>query len=133
MLIAYLIGTSMAAFVVACCALAAKGDPRAQTASAIGTGAFAAFAWVGLIWASVLMLAAQQVDREGPSRWWSPGIGEQFLIACLGVLTLSCAVRAVRRGRYIRGAGFIFSGACLFALWGLLLEAGWSGRGPLAT
>jgi hypothetical protein len=133
LLIAYLIGVAVVAFVIACCALAHAGDRRAQIASLIAAMTLVVLSWGGLSLGLLLMLAAPKLHEEGPISWWSPGAGQQFLAACLGVLAILGAAYAVGRERYFFGASLIFTSACLFALWGLLLDAAFSGHGPLVA
>ena len=125
MLIGYLLGIVVVGSVIATCVRARGSGMAAETASVIASGLLAGFAWMGAALGLFLMLAAPRMDQEDPIHWWSPAALGQAITACLGALVATVAARQVSRGQYAVGSVLLAVGAALFALWGLLLGAGW--------
>jgi hypothetical protein len=129
---AYLAGALALGFVIVCCVLAREGSDGAEVVGRAGAGALLGLASVALLLSLLLMLGGSKLDESGEG-WWRPGEGQQFLAAACGWLVLAAAGLSIHRRRYLPAVGFLLAGATSFGLWGLLVEAGWSGRGPLAS
>lgn len=130
---AFAVGILAAGMSAVCCIRARDGVAWAQTACRIGVSAFFALASLGLLLALVLMLTGCKENCTEQDGWWTAGQGQQFLAAALGWVSIAGAARSVREHLYSSAAILVFAAVVLFALWGLLLEAGWSDRGPLAV
>jgi hypothetical protein len=131
-LIVYLIGAGTIAAFVACCSLARKGDGRAQIATEVATAFFVALAAGACLLGLLLMFAGAKLAGTDVG-WWSKAQGQQFLVACAGLILLVAAAKAARDARYSLAASLTTSAGCAFFLWAFLLEAGWSGRGPFSS
>lgn len=127
---AYVAGIVAVGFVVACFGLAREGAEGAKTASVIGVSVLLALASVAAFLGLVLLLAGQKIGEE--EGWWTPAQGQQFVAATAGWLVLAGSGWSLGRRSYLLAAALTIVAAGLFGLWGLLVEAGWSGRGPLA-
>lgn len=98
----------------------------------VGSGILLGLGSIAVLLALYLMLAGRSLNGSGDEGWWTQGQGQQFVASAVGWLLLAGAVLLVRRRRYLAAAILIVPAALLFGLWGLLVDAGWSDRGPLA-
>lgn len=126
----YLLGIVAIGFVVASCFLAREGNQGAESASVVGSTVLLVISLLGVLVSLLLMLTGQKISEEGGI--WTRGQGQQFVAALAGFAALLVAGSFIRQRRYVGGAMLIIFAGCLFGLWGLLVEAGWSNRGPLA-
>jgi len=95
-----------------------------------GAGVLVALGTLALVVAALLRIGGAKL--EGSQGWWSSGRGGQLLAAIFGWLALLGMLSAIRRKAYGPAGAFVVVSGCVFALRGLLVLAGWSGRGPLA-
>ncbi len=108
----YLVGFALVGLFVLACDRARAGSEWAQAATTTGVVIAVGLAAGVLALALILMLAGP-VLSDGSA--------------------LVLAARSALRQRYVALAGYTVAAAFLFELWGLLLEGGVSGRGPLAV
>jgi hypothetical protein len=125
----YLAGIVAVALFVTCCGFAREGVGWAKTASWVEVWILLALASFGLLLAFAVMLAG---GRESADSWWSHGLGQQFVVIVLGWLALAGAGLSIHQRLYQSAIFFMIVAAVLFGLWGLLVDAGWSNKGPLA-
>jgi hypothetical protein len=129
----YLVGILAVGTFVACCVYAQQGAQWARAIIWAETCVFGGLATVALLLAFVVMLVGGKVSDTGASAgWWTQGQGQQFLVAVLGSLALASAGLSLRQRQFLSAASLMIVAAVLFGFWSLLVEAAWSGRGPLA-
>ncbi len=130
LVVAYLLGILAVGVFVVCCNLAQEGVEFARVVSLVEFYAFLALASFGLFLAFVLMLAG---GRENDSSvWWSQGRGQQFVVLVVAWSALAGAGLSVHQRLYQSAMVFMIVAVVLFGFWGLLVDAGWSNKGPLA-
>lgn len=131
-MLVYVMGIIAVAFLVGCLGLAQEGSVRGGEASIIGVGSLLGLSSIGLLLSVYLMLSGCSENCSAGEGWWNQSQGQQFVAALLGWLLLALATFSVRQRQYLPAIALLLPAACLFGLWGLLVEAGWSDRGPLA-
>ncbi len=129
----YLVGIIAVGGFVASCRFAREGREWAPAVCGMAFCVFIGLATIGLLIGFVLMLSGAGDSGTGASAgWWRQAQGQQFLAAGFGWLLLAGAGLALRQEQYALASILTVAAAALFGLWGLLLEAGVSNRGPLA-
>lgn len=133
MFVAYPLGIAAVCAFLGFCWLARAGVGWAKSAAGIEVQVLMFVALMAFLLALVLMLVGcpENCSSAGES-WWVQGRGQQFLAACVGLLVLTGAVVGVWQRRYLLAAVLVVGALGCFGLWGLLVYAGWSNKGPLA-
>jgi hypothetical protein len=131
---AYLVGILAVGVFVVSCAYARQGARWARVVIWVEICVFVGLAAIGFFLALLLMLVGEREESgTGASvGWWTQGQGQQFFVAVLGSLVLAGVCLSLRTRQFLSAAILAVAAAVLFGLWGLLVEAGWSGSGPLA-
>lgn len=130
LIVVYLAGVLAVCVFAACSGFAREGKEWAEVVSWIEVGVLFSIASFGLLLSFVLMMAGGKENESAD--WWSQGLGQQFVVAAVGWLALAGAGLSIRQRLYQSAVVFMIAAAILFGLWGLLVDAGWSDRGPLA-